>query len=479
MTEKIQDLFLRLTKSSANKTTLFTTCSLESEQKQFLIQFSHCGMPVSFYEGNASGGTRYDFVRFEQGLMRVLFLNTDENGVETTVFMPVNCVNDEFIITATATMKMGPRLFAEYMWRAKPVAQIDNQDMAILHHIDNTKRLNILVTGAAGFIGSYLCEQLLQSFPNAQVIGFDVLAYCASKENLSEAVKNSRFSFVRGDICNEGLVRKVLKDYDVRIIVHCAAESHVDNSFGNSLHFTEVNVRGTHIMLECAKALHAENKLVRFLHVSTDEVYGTTSEGELHDELCLLSPTNPYSASKAAAEMYVRAYYKSYGLQVLITRSNNIYGPRQHPEKVIPRFVQRALRGNTPKAIAGPERTFLYVTDVANAIATVLLDGTVGETYNIGCENKLLITDLARQVVEMANKEFGKSLKTEFATTENDRPFNDERYRLDWSKITQLGWKPLVPFEQGLREIFKWHQQNDLRKNHWNDCEWLPLVCSP
>ena len=334
---------------------------------------------------------------------------------------------------------------------------------------------NILVTGAAGFIGSYLCERLLQVFPKSQVIGFDVLSYCASKDNLVEAMKNERFSFIRGDICNESCVRKVLKDHDIQIIVHCAAESHVDNSFGNSLHFTEVNVRGTHIMLECAKALHAENKLVRFLHVSTDEVYGTTIEGQVHDELCRLCPTNPYAASKAAAEMYVRAYFESFGLPIVITRSNNIFGPRQHPEKVIPRFVQRTLRGNVPKAIAGPERTFLYVTDVANAICTVLMSGSIGETYNIGCDNKLFITEVAEKVVKMANEEFGANLQR-YATIENDRPFNDERYRLDWSKITMLGWQPQVKFEDGLREIFNWHNQKDLRRNHWNDCEWLPLV---
>ena len=162
---------------------------------------------------------------------------------------------------------------------------------------------NIFVTGAAGFIGSYLCERLLVDFPECKVVGFDVLSYCASKENLADAMKNPRFVFVRGDICNEHLVRQILKQYEIGTIVHCAAESHVDNSFGNSLHFTEVNVRGTHILLECAKDLYAHHKLKRFLHISTDEVYGTTEEGDVHHEGSLLYPTNPYAASKAAAEI--------------------------------------------------------------------------------------------------------------------------------------------------------------------------------
>jgi dTDP-glucose 4,6-dehydratase len=345
--------------------------------------------------------------------------------------------------------------------------------------MSNADKNNILVTGAAGFIGSYLCEQLLRDFPTSRVIGYDVLAYCASKENLSEAMTNPRFSFVRGDICNESNVRATLKQYEIRTIVHCAAESHVDNSFGNSLHFTEVNVRGTHILLECAKEMHKEGKLVRFLHVSTDEVYGTTIDGEVHDEESLLQPTNPYSASKAAAEMYVRAYHKSYGLPTLITRSNNIYGPRQHPEKVVPRFVQRVLRGKVPRVDGKPtnERTFLYVTDVARAISTVLAKGVIGDTYNIGSNNTIKITELARRVVEMAKDLYKIDIPQPFVPSNSDRPFNDERYHLDWKKITTLGWQPRVEFEQGLRAIFDWHNaDHGLRQNHWNDCEWLPLV---
>ena len=337
---------------------------------------------------------------------------------------------------------------------------------------------NILITGAAGFIGSYLCERLLIDFPNSTIVGFDVLSYCASKENLATAMQNPHFVFVRGDICNEHLVRQILKQYSIGTIVHCAAESHVDNSFGNSLPFTEVNVRGTHILLECAKDLHAKGQLNRFLHISTDEVYGTTEEGDVHHEGSLLYPTNPYAASKAAAEMYVRAYYKSYNLPILITRSNNIYGPRQHPEKVVPRFVQRVLRGQVPRVDGKPgnERTFLYVTDVAAAISTVLAKGTVGETYNIGSNNRCLITDLAAKIVEIANAEFGQSIEQPFEKSNTDRPFNDERYRLDWSKVTTLGWKPKMEFTEGLREIFKWHNLKNLRRDHWNDSEWLRLV---
>lgn len=337
---------------------------------------------------------------------------------------------------------------------------------------------NILVTGAAGFIGSYLCEQLLRDFPESMVVGFDILSYCASKENLSEAALNSRFVFVRGDICNEYSIKDIFRKYNIQTIVHCAAESHVDNSFGNSLHFTEVNVRGTHILLECAKDLQQQGKLIRFLHVSTDEVYGTTEESNLHHEGSLLYPTNPYAASKAAAEMYVRAYYKSYQLPIVITRSNNIYGPRQHPEKVVPRFVQRVLRGLAP-IVHGKltnERTFLYVTDVAAAISTVLARGQIGETYNIGSNNRFLISKLAEKIVEIAKEEFQISIDQNFETSSEDRPFNDERYRLDWSKVTALGWQPKVEFTDGLRTIIHWHNCKNLRRDHWNDSEWLRLV---
>lgn len=337
---------------------------------------------------------------------------------------------------------------------------------------------NILVTGAAGFIGSYLCEQLLRDFPESIIVGFDILSYCASKENLSEAALNSRFVFVRGDICNEYFIKDIFRKYNIQTIVHCAAESHVDNSFGNSLHFTEVNVRGTHILLECAKELQQQGKLIRFLHVSTDEVYGTTEESNLHHEGSLLYPTNPYAASKAAAEMYVRAYYKSYQLPIVITRSNNIYGPRQHPEKVVARFVQRVLRGLSPivHGKLSNERTFLYVTDVAAAISTVLARGKIGETYNIGSDNRLLISKLAEKIVEIAKKEFQITIEQKFETSSEDRPFNDERYRLDWSKVKALGWQPKVEFIEGLTTILHWHNCKNLRHNYWNDSEWLRLV---
>jgi len=342
----------------------------------------------------------------------------------------------------------------------------------------STENKAILLTGAAGFIGSYLAEEFLRAYPERRVIGYDVLAYCASKENLADAMDNKRFVFVRGDICDAACLQRTLETYDVGMIVHCAAESHVDNSFGNSLHFTDVNVRGTHNLLECARTWHMQGRLERFLHVSTDEVYGTTDEGDLHHEGSLLNPTNPYSASKAAAEMYARAYLTSYNMPIVVTRSNNIFGPRQHPEKVIPRFVQRVLHGNLPQidGTGEQERTFLYVTDVARAISTVLKDGVIGETYNIGCNTKLTIGELAEKVVAFAKRLHGKSFASAWEFSGTDRPFNDLRYRLDWSKIRGLGWRPTVGFDLGLERIFAWHSKKNMRRNHWNDSQWACMV---
>lgn len=339
---------------------------------------------------------------------------------------------------------------------------------------------NILVTGAAGFIGSFVCQRLVHGTENCKVIGFDILSYCASLDNLIAVRDDPCFSFVRGDIRSQTEVESVMVKHNIDMIVHCAAESHVDNSFGNSLHFTEVNVYGTHVLLECARKRFDQGKFRRFLHVSTDEVYGTTEEGTVQSESDVLCPTNPYAASKAAAEQFVRSYAKSFGLPIVITRSNNIYGPRQHPEKVLPRFIQRCLRGNLP-VVNGDlqnERTFLYVTDVADAICIVLERGSAGETYNIGSENQIKIHELAKMVVDMCNARFGTSFDKHFQRGEHDRPFNDPRYRLSWEPIKKLGWSPQMPFEQGVRMTIDWHvaDKEHLRKYYWNDTQWLALV---
>lgn len=336
---------------------------------------------------------------------------------------------------------------------------------------DSTWRHVILVTGAAGFIGSHVCDEFVATMPDCLIVGFDMLDYCASLQNLANALQHSNFVFEQGDILDSARLRYVFEKYSVDCVYHLAAQSHVDASFGNSFQFTETNVKGTHVLLEVARAQNAKKPLHRFVHVSTDEVYGTKADES--DERALPDPTNPYAASKAAAEMFVRSYYYSYKLPVIITRSNNIYGPRQYPEKVIPRFILRLLGGKRPQVQGDgqQERSFLHATDVARAMRIVLQSGIVGETYNIGVRDYHTIASLARRLThEIAPSEEISAI--EFAA--NDRPFNDHRYRLNWDKMRALGWQPQVPFEDGLRSTIQWYreQANSEIDKYWMSGTW-------
>mmetsp|Transcript_23078 Transcript_23078/g.71951 ORF Transcript_23078/g.71951 Transcript_23078/m.71951 type:complete len:324 (-) Transcript_23078:355-1326(-) len=295
---------------------------------------------------------------------------------------------------------------------------------------------SILITGAAGFIGSHVALRIIKNYPQYKVVVFDKMDYCASMRNLDSVKDYPNFKFVKGDIQSFDILSYVLHAEDIDTIMHFAAQSHVDNSFGNSLSFTLNNVHGTHVLLECAR-MHGGIK--RFVNVSTDEVYGESSFGkELgSNEGSTLEPTNPYSAAKAGAEMLVKAYMTSYKLPCITTRGNNVYGPHQFPEKMIPKFTLLASRGETLPIHGDGEmtRSYLFVEDVAEAFDTVLHKGVVGETYNIGTQKERSVRSVAADIC----KYFGLDA-SKFLTGVTDRAFNDRRYYIDDEKLKALGW---------------------------------------
>jgi UDP-glucose 4,6-dehydratase len=321
---------------------------------------------------------------------------------------------------------------------------------------------NILVTGAAGFIASHVCIELVNNHPEYNVIGFDKVDYCSSVHNLDSIRAKANFEFVRGDIRSADLIAFLFKSRNIDTVLHLAAQTHVDNSFGNSLQFTENNILGTHVLLECAKVHHIR----RFVHISTDEVYGEVGPNETHatESERLLAPTNPYAATKAAAEYLVLAYAKSFGLPVIITRGNNVYGPHQFPEKLIPKFsILLSRNQRLPLHGDGSNlRNFVYVSDVARALMGVMHRGLTGEIYNIGTDFELT----NRQVAEELCRHFDLD-PVKYIQKVEDRPFNDRRYAIDSSKIHLLGWQPLVPWKAGLTRTIAWYVREQAESTHW------------
>jgi len=262
------------------------------------------------------------------------------------------------------------------------------------------------------------------------------------------------YKFVKGDICSPDLVNYVLDTEKIDTIMHFAAQTHVDNSFGNSIQFTRNNIMGTHVLLEAAK-IHSIKK---FIHVSTDEVYG---EGEddsapmIEDHV--LEPTNPYAATKAGAEFLAKSYHRSFRLPIIITRGNNVYGPHQYPEKLIPKFTNQLQRGR-PVTLHGDgknTRNFLYVEDVARAFDTILHKGSVGRIYNIGGNNEISNLDVAKTLIKsMGLQDRAESL----ITFVHDRAFNDLRYTIDNTALTALGWSEQVSWEDGLQKTVDWYR---------------------
>lgn len=309
----------------------------------------------------------------------------------------------------------------------------------------------ILVTGGAGFIGSCFIRHLLKKYNDYNVINLDALTYCGNLLNLKDIEDNSHYIFEKGNICDKKLVRELIKKSDY--VVNFAAESHVDNSISNPEIFIETNVKGTLNLLQACKEIGIE----RYLQVSTDEVYGTLGKTGYFYETSPIQPNSPYSASKASADLLTRAYYETYGLPVLITRCSNNYGPYQYPEKLIPFFISKLLKGEKVPVYGDGlnVRDWLYVYDHCEAIDTVLHNGKTGEVYNIGGHNEKTNLEITKLILDTMGKD---ECSIEYV---KDRLGHDRRYAISNDKITsELGWKPSITFEEGIKLTIDWYLNN-------------------
>ena len=311
--------------------------------------------------------------------------------------------------------------------------------------------MKLLVTGGAGFIGGCFVRHILNKYTDYQVINIDALTYCGNLANLKDVENNPNYKFVHGNICDKKLVRELISQVDC--VVNFAAESHVDNSIKNPEIFIETNVQGTLNLLQASKEIGIE----RYLQVSTDEVYGTLGKTGYFYETTPLAPNSPYSASKASADMLVRAYYETYKMPVLTTRCSNNYGPYQYPEKLIPFFISKLLRSEKVPVYGDGlnVRDWLYVYDHCAAIDTVLHKGRIGEVYNIGGHNEKTNIEITRLILEAMGKD---ESSIEYV---KDRLGHDRRYAISNDKITsELGWQPSVTFEEGIKMTIDWYLNN-------------------
>lgn len=309
----------------------------------------------------------------------------------------------------------------------------------------------ILVTGGAGFIGSCFVRHELKKHPDYKIINLDALTYCGNLENLKDVEDNPNYRFVHGNICDRTLVRELVNVSDY--VVNFAAESHVDNSIKHPEIFIETNVQGTLNLLQACKELGIE----KYLQVSTDEVYGTLGKTGYFYETTPLAPNSPYSASKASADMLVRAYHETYGLPTLNTRCSNNYGPYQYPEKLIPFFISQLLKGEKVPVYGDGlnVRDWLYVYDHCEAIDVVLHKGKIGEVYNIGGHNEKTNMEITHLILEAMGKDESSIKYVE------DRLGHDRRYAISNDKITaELGWKPSITFEEGIKLTIDWYLKN-------------------
>jgi dTDP-glucose 4,6-dehydratase/UDP-glucose 4,6-dehydratase len=330
---------------------------------------------------------------------------------------------------------------------------------------------NLLVTGGCGFIGSNFINYYFNNNSFQKIVNLDAMYYCANEKNVAENIrKNPKYVFIKGNLNNTSLIDKILKTYNITHIIHFAAQSHVQNSFEDSIKFTNDNIVGTHTLLECCRKY---NKIQKFIHVSTDEVYGESMNvvDEKHKtEHSILCPTNPYAATKAGAELIAQSYNHSYKMPIVITRGNNVYGPNQYPEKLIPRFIQ-LLKENKKVTIQGngsSVRAFLHAYDTAKAFEIILEKGDIGEIYNIGCDEHMeySVLDIAKILIKLIKNTDKYEDWIEYI---EDRPYNDMRYYISNQKVKDLGWQIDIDLMSGLNDLILENKKIDLIKI--NECK--------
>jgi len=316
--------------------------------------------------------------------------------------------------------------------------------------------VKILVTGGCGFIGSNFIKHMLKKHPAYKIVNLDKLTYCGNRDNLRDIEKDPRYAFIKGDICDRKVVDKAINGCDV--VINFAAESHVDRSIEDASAFIRTNIQGVYALLESAK----KHNIKRFIQISTDEVYGSIRKGSFK-ETSLLHPNSPYSAAKAGGDHLALAYYTTFKLPVIVTRSSNNFGPYQYPEKVIPLFITNLL-GNKKVPLYGDGmnvRDWLYVFDNCSAIDLILHKGKIGEIYNIGGSFEIPNIELTNIILKL----LGKTDK--MINYVSDRMGHDRRYSLDSTKIKKLGWQPSKDFNTDIKETINWYKNNE----SW----WAPL----
>ena len=333
----------------------------------------------------------------------------------------------------------------------------------------------VLITGGAGFIGSHVIRRFVNKYPEYHIYNLDALTYAGNLENLKDIEPKENYTFLHGDITDEGYINSIFTKYRFDDVIHLAAESHVDRSINDPLAFAKTNILGTMILLNAFKLLWKDNwRNKRFYHVSTDEVYGSLGESGLFKETTTYDPNSPYSASKASSDHFVRAYGETYGLPYVITNCSNNYGQQQFPEKLIPLFINNILNDKELPVYGDGNytRDWLYVIDHAIAIDLVFHKGENDQTYNIGGFNEWKNIDLIKVIIKTVDRLLGRELGTsdKLITYVTDRAGHDLRYAIDSTKLKdELGWEPSLQFEEGIAKTVKWYLNNE---------DWLQNVTS-
>ena len=340
---------------------------------------------------------------------------------------------------------------------------------------------NLLVTGGCGFIGSNFINYYLEKNNNINIINLDAMYYCANELNIKEEIRNSEnYKLIKGNLLSFDLLNHILEAYQIDTIIHFAAQSHVQDSFTDSFKYTKDNILGTHTLLEASRLY---GKIEKFIHISTDEVYGESllsDDEKKKNEKSILCPTNPYAATKAGAELIASSYRHSFKMPIIITRGNNVYGPNQYPEKLVPRFI-KLLKENKKVTIQGDGsnvRAFLHASDVASALECILEKGQIGEIYNIGSDEdkEYSVKEIAHMLIKIMKQTTNEEEINKWITYVEDRPFNDLRYYISNEKVKELGWEIKKDFMEGLMELINKYElyENNIKKS--NSLESLNMI---